>query len=475
MRRLLSVSFLAGLLLVLAFAGDRVLESDTNTTNAAGPCASFADAIAGLCNATAMSVDTQESATPANTAGTGDNGVIGSIEDCSRINENDILDADEDSVDALFVDIQIDDVPPYSDAGTPGDPTDDYGGIISHTFDLSYDETHLTIQSETYGLVGARAGSAVSGVSDTTPDIDGNDNFASANLDTSSSVPESGDGFLSRFLISSDAGAVTGNYALTLLNNAHLDVSGSAQIPTATNNGSISINQACPETADLKATAATTVSPASNPAAPSTFVVSVSGTVHNNGGSYLLPVNADISVSLNLPSDCTTTTTNPTVIQDQLLALSVPTNVGPVNFTVSCTDPSAHTFTGTVTVAEDDSGWRSTPTRRTTASLPARALPLLSRTLTSRSRRRASAASRPTRPRRCPWPPLDRRRHTGVHGEQDRPQQRPYVTGYRHCHTQRLRHQPRGRPHGQHVHSDEHDSSQRWRLHPRREHGYRRQ
>ena len=140
MRRLLSVSFLAGLLLVLAFAGDRMLESNP-TTDAAGPCASQADANAGLCNATAFSIDMQESATPANTKGTGNDGVIGSVEVCARINENGIQDADEDTIDALFVDVQGDDIPPFNDNGTVSDVTDDWGGITAHTWDLGYNET----------------------------------------------------------------------------------------------------------------------------------------------------------------------------------------------------------------------------------------------------------------------------------------------------------------------------------------------
>ena len=234
----------AGALLILLMSGlsPHDLGGSSGSSSAAGPCAFLGDD----CSATAWHVDTQESATPANTAGTGDNGLSARSRSVRVLTRTTSSTRTRTPSTHLNVDVVIDDVPPYSNAGTPADPTDDYGGIISHTFDFGYDETNLTIQSHTIGLVAARPGSRVTDVSDPTPDTDNSDNFASANLDTSTTIPESGDGFLERFVISSDAAAVAGNYPLTVSNNAHLDVSGAAQIPPVTNGGSISINEACP-------------------------------------------------------------------------------------------------------------------------------------------------------------------------------------------------------------------------------------
>ena len=56
--------------------------------------------------ADSMSVDMDPSASPANTGTT-----FGTVETCARVNENDTLDADEDSVVALRVDAIIDNIP----------------------------------------------------------------------------------------------------------------------------------------------------------------------------------------------------------------------------------------------------------------------------------------------------------------------------------------------------------------------------
>jgi hypothetical protein len=47
-----------------------------------------------------MTLDMNPGSEPANTSTS-----LGSIEFCARMNENDILDADEDGIDALYVDV----------------------------------------------------------------------------------------------------------------------------------------------------------------------------------------------------------------------------------------------------------------------------------------------------------------------------------------------------------------------------------
>ena len=82
----------------------------------------------------AMSIDMNEEATPANTSSS-----LGSLESCARINENDILDADEDVVDGVNIDVTALGIPPYNDGGTT-DPTDDTGGILAYSYVFGYDE-----------------------------------------------------------------------------------------------------------------------------------------------------------------------------------------------------------------------------------------------------------------------------------------------------------------------------------------------
>jgi len=236
-------------LLILALAGDGLIESNA-TSIAAGPCASQMDANNGLCHASMFTVDMEDDSAPANTKGTGSDGVSGSIEPCRRIDENDILDGVEDSVDALEVDIQADDVPPFNNGGTLADVTDDWGGIIAHTLDLRYSEANLTIQSQAFGLVQARAGSTTTEFGDALPDNNNDNNWNASALDTGASAPEGNDGFLTRLTISADAGAAVGTYPLTLLNSAHLDVTGAAQRPEVTLNGQIAIDVACAINAD---------------------------------------------------------------------------------------------------------------------------------------------------------------------------------------------------------------------------------
>jgi hypothetical protein len=60
-------------------------------------------------------------------------------------------------------------------------------------------------------------------------------------------------------------------------------------------------------------------------------------------------------VTLSVPADCTLDSGSATV-QDLSLTFGTPTELPPQNFSVTCTNPSFHDFTATVTVAKDDSG-----------------------------------------------------------------------------------------------------------------------
>ena len=194
-----------------------------------------------------MAIDMEEEATPANTST-----ALGTRELCRRIDENNVLDADEDVVDGLFIDITARDVPPYDDNGTPGNPLDDTGGILAYQFDLNYSVSNLTVQAHQFNsaavnLLQSNAGSALIDASDSVPDDNVDGKWYAGVLDGNSppSVPEEGSGVLSRLTLTSEVGAVSGLYLLTLSNNIHVDTPGNGFVPDATNSAYVAINAPC--------------------------------------------------------------------------------------------------------------------------------------------------------------------------------------------------------------------------------------
>jgi hypothetical protein len=102
--------------------------------------------------------------------------------------------------------------------------------------------------------------------------------------------------------------------------------------------------------ADLELSSVTVGSPASSPVA-TPFSVTADVTLDNNGAFG--PVNADASITLNLPADCSTLDTNPVDVQDTSLAVATPTALPQAAWSVTCTDPSAHNFSVDATVTPD--------------------------------------------------------------------------------------------------------------------------
>jgi hypothetical protein len=358
MRRLLSVFLLVGIVSALAFAGVSMIRS-----------ASPANAVAPAMDA--MNIDMDPSAAPANgnmvvgTAGEGDSldpncadaidnapvdgtvndgcGVLGTVETCARTNFNGVTDADEDALNILTIDITAVNIPTAN-------------RMIAWATTLNYNPALLEVDAgnTTSWYIAARPGSGGLDASEAFPDSDGAWSGAAADTGAIPATSEAGSGVLARLDIESIAAGPTVT-PLTQTANAHVDTAGGSYAPDSTGNATVAIDQACPVSTDTKVTAVTTTSPASSPVAPSTFVVSVSGTVHNNGPNG--PVNTDVSVLLNLPADCSTTSTNPQTVQDLSLGISASTPFGPVSFTVSCTGESFHNFTATATAQEDDTGF----------------------------------------------------------------------------------------------------------------------
>ena len=101
--------------------------------------------------------------------------------------------------------------------------------------------------------------------------------------------------------------------------------------------------------ADLKVTSVVASGPAqANSGAP--FNVAVTPALHNNGPFG--PVNADATVTLSLPTDCSTPDANPRVLDNVSLPVSTAVPL-PVVWSVTCTDKSSHSFSGSATVTVD--------------------------------------------------------------------------------------------------------------------------
>jgi Tol biopolymer transport system component len=132
----------------------------------------------------ALSIDTDVDATPANTPTS-----IGSIEPCARLNNNDILDADEDSVDRLEVDIVV------GPAGIP-DPKP----AVAFTANVNYVPSAISVvDNDVHQLLASGAGSSILDASEPTPDSDGV--FYIAVYDTSAVGHETGPGVLARITV----------------------------------------------------------------------------------------------------------------------------------------------------------------------------------------------------------------------------------------------------------------------------------
>jgi hypothetical protein len=222
----------------------------------------------------AMSIDMDAGVTPANTSS-----VLGTREMCGRINENNLMDSDEDVVDGLVIDVTARDVPAYSNNGTPGDNSDDTGGIISYRYDFNYSSANLTVQAHEYNnpsvnLLARNPGSLPFDASDGTPDDNDFDYWYSAVFDfgVPPHVPEDGSGVLGRLTLTSEPLALSQVYPLTLGNNAHADQN-QVYSPDATRNAFVAVNSTCDDLdsdgiPNEQDTCATTPGPASNDGCP---------------------------------------------------------------------------------------------------------------------------------------------------------------------------------------------------------------
>jgi hypothetical protein len=136
-----------------------------------------------------------------------------------------------------------------------------------------------------------------------------------------------------------------------------LDADGATYEITNVIGATIAVGQSCVLTTDVAATAATLSVPASVNA-NTAFNVLVGGTIANNGPES--PVNTDASVTVSLPPDCTAAGGNEITVQDTSLATGSPFTVPDQTFSVTCTQPSFHTFGASVRAILDDPGVNQT-------------------------------------------------------------------------------------------------------------------
>lgn len=184
----------------------------------------------------AMSIDMDPSNSPVNTATS-----VGTREFCARINENDVLDADEDAADTLEFDVTT---------GANGIP--EGNPMLAFTFDLRYNSYGVAVVgNDVEMLLKAKAGSAIFDLSQSLPDTDGE--FTSTGADFGSGPLEnvrfeSGPGVLARMRIESRPDVISGIHHLILSNAVHINTLNSAYAPLALNHAVVAIGTECPET-----------------------------------------------------------------------------------------------------------------------------------------------------------------------------------------------------------------------------------
>jgi len=281
---------------------------------------------------------------------------LGTVQVCGQINENDTLDADEDSVDALNFDVTAVNIP----ASNP---------MFAWVYTLDFPDTAVVVASEDQNfMLNASAGSALfAGLSDPLPDAASPWNATAVDGGPLPGSAETGSGVLNRVTIQTFPGSVSGVYPLTLTGNAHVDTNGVGRFPDVTNNARVAVNTPCPVETDVKVMSAVSTVPAgAQVLAP--FDVTVDATVHNNGA--FSSVNTDVQVALNLPGDCTAAGGDQVTLQDLALAVSSPAAIPAQTFSVTCSMPSFHDISATVTASIDD--WdaiESTPANNSVTSM----------------------------------------------------------------------------------------------------------
>lgn len=242
-----------------------------------------------------FSVDMEPALLPANTATS-----IGTTEPRARINENNVLDADEDFTDTVQFDVTVRGIPTEN-------PMTAYGYMLSYpNF-----QTRITFQAP-WKICGD--GCVIVNGSDPVPDTDGSLHVSVAD---SSGPAESGDGVLDRLHIQSLVTATTGVYPLTLSAAFHTDTEGASHVPDAIDGGNICINTACGNPVDIEmvSMSLTSANPVPNDIPTA---VTTDESIRNDSG---YTVNVDARTTFTLPTDCILSGASGTVVLNAGLGL----------------------------------------------------------------------------------------------------------------------------------------------------------
>jgi hypothetical protein len=178
-------------------------------------------------------------------------GAVGAIDQCGRINRNGTMDADEDFIDGLFVDVVGQNIPAVNTKGTPS-PADDTGGILGYGYRFNYQAAQFTVSDQEYttdtvNILASNPGSSIFNSpepSEPLPDNNDNNRWESTVFDMAdqaTSAPESGSGVLDRLSITAEATAPAGQYLFNLTDNFHVDAGGTAFPPHSTGLANIAV------------------------------------------------------------------------------------------------------------------------------------------------------------------------------------------------------------------------------------------
>jgi len=269
---------------------------------------------------------------------------IGTIEPCARINPNGIVDADEDSVDVVDIDVVT---------GPQGIPATN--PMLAFGIFLSYPAGSEVVAVDPTFLLDVGAGSSVFYSGDAIPDADGRLSAPVVDVGPGGVTnAESGPGVLVRLSLSAPTTPV-GVHELLLqdsflnIPNTHVDIvpngfvpdngvdTDGDTIPDLLNPGArLAVNAPCPSSHDLAAVSASlSVPPVAVAGVP--FDVIVDGVVHNlgPGGSVLSDVYLGLD-GANLATTAGGCTADTVKLDDLPLPLSATQAVGPQILSVVC-------------------------------------------------------------------------------------------------------------------------------------------
>ena len=294
---------------------------------------------------------------------------LSDLEFCAEIIDDDNLNADEDFVDTLSVDITVGPHPGNS-FGIPGGIPPDSGlnGAMSAWQYEIYWEPDLgavvSPQQTEFLIYSNGAAFPVTNASAQLPDTTSPWTPA---LSTAGPADD-GSGVLNRIRFEGDragVGTLTLNsdsimdknnitYTVDSYNNAYVAVSSDGPDGGTVIGDSPGEENHCPAQIALSVdSVVTTVSPTAtlDISFPVTADVSL-----NNGGP--VDVAVDTSIKINLPSDCTTADPNPKLDTDNVIAASgSPVALTQRSWNVICAVPSNHSFTATANATVDESGF----------------------------------------------------------------------------------------------------------------------